>query len=217
MLEHTSTIREVDRQLAELLADPGYARVFRLLTGEVRRRWQMGLRDARRIVLSAIGDPVALASIYAATMQARDAGRKPVLAGVISRRRVIDLLRKDAARPRHRPLPIGQQEIERDPGFRTLSTSGDDAPDVQIQRSQAGEYVRRTLASFAEQGLDCARQANLLRRRVFDGASYQELAVELGCNENALRGRFCAAKKAFRQFLKDRDPARRNAVALWGR
>lgn len=206
MLEHPGTVREVDRQLEELLADPAYAKIVAMLADELRRRWRMETKRARRTVLSAIGEPAVLASIYVAATAARDAGKYPSLAAVISRRRVLDLLREDVRRKAHRSFPAASEEIEKDPGLRTLSTSGDDAPDVQLWRSRQSQWVTRAMASFAEQSPNNARQAALLRRRLFDETAYRDLAVELDCSENALRGRLCAAKKAFGKFIEDRYP-----------
>jgi DNA-directed RNA polymerase specialized sigma24 family protein len=217
MQEHAGTAREADRQLAELLADPGFAKVLLLLVAEVRRHWRMGPQGAHRIVLSAIGEPAALASIHAAAMRARDAGQKPTLAGVISRRRVIDLLRKDARRREHRSLPAGSQAIEQDPAFRALSAPGEEAPDAQLLRSQRSVRVRGAISAFAEQSPDCARQADLLRRRVCEDTAYRDLARELNCSENALRGRMCAAKTAFGKFIEHRYPDLQDVVARWGR
>lgn len=208
--------REVDRQLAELLADPAYAKVLRRLAGEASRRWHITLEDARRSVLSAIGEPTTLQRIHEAVRHARATGNLGYPT-VITRNSLLKLLCKDAVRPRHHPLPSVEQDLDIDQTWTSLSSPSEEEPLAQLQDLQARGQVRRVLAEFATKNRVSARQANLLRRRLLDGVSYEDLAAELKSNYTALRSRFHAAKRRFLQYVNDHHPELRELLAHWGR
>jgi DNA-directed RNA polymerase specialized sigma24 family protein len=197
---------ETKQQLDVLLADPGYSRTLALLTREVMQLWRVSYLDARGFVLSAIGEPTALASIYEAWVAARATGENRTHPLLISRRRVIDLLRKDARRPGHSSLPVAANEIEGDETLGSLHTDPQRDPEVQLQRQQCIELVRRAIACFGGQGKAQERQAELLKRRALDEITYAKLSVELACTENALRVRLHAAMRAFHRHILSCHP-----------
>src|SRR5689334_24906727 len=93
-------------QLEQLLADPIFSRTITLTTHEVIRTWNVPCAVARGFVLSAIGEPGALGCIYDAWITAKKAGARLGKVKVIVRRRVLDLLAKDARRAGHTSLPV---------------------------------------------------------------------------------------------------------------
>lgn len=194
---------ESDHQLAALLANPSFERILRLVAREVMTRWHLSWSVARLVVLSAIGEPAVLAGIHDAWFAAGD---RRSLAKVIVRRRVLDLLGKDA-RPRwHTELPA-----DTDLGSGELPI---DRFDADVQRVVVGqiahrklvESVRDALACFAGQGSVERRQAHLLQRYDLDEITYAELSAELGCSINALRVRVYKARIALLRHIRGCHP-----------
>jgi DNA-directed RNA polymerase specialized sigma24 family protein len=194
-------------QLRELLADPQYMRTVHILTAEVAYRWNRG--DAPQVVLSAIGEPDVLAAISAAVRT-----NKQNLAMLISRRRVINLLRRDATRHGH--LPLSQHES--DGSQELVDTSPDGDPVTKLQHLDACKRVHLVLARFEVEApvRTRSRQANLLRRRFLEGASYRDLSVELRRSHAAVRVRILFAKRAFRRFVELNYPDVRKLLVQWG-
>lgn len=189
------------QQLGELLADPGYSRTIALLTKEVMSTWNLSHNAARSAVLSAIGDPIALGCIYEAWILARKTGEKSKVPAVISRRRVLDQLAKDARRPRHSSFPVTAEELEAEADFDSLHTAPDRDPRVQLECQQLIQMVRGAIVCFGTQGATQRRQAQLLQRRGLDEIAYPQLSEELACSENALRVRVHAALKALHEHI----------------
>ena len=196
-----------EQQLEELLEDPDFLKIVCLVTREVARCWNVAESSAHGFVISAIGEPTTLACVYNAWLSARDAGENPRLAKVIIRRRVIDLLRKDARPDNHLSFamaPESSRETE------TVLGASDDRfgynPQGQLELRQIIEMVRSALACFAAQGCVQRRQARLLERHVLDEIGYPELSSELTCSENALRVRVCKAMLALRRHVRACHP-----------
>lgn len=193
------------QQLEELLGDPGYSRTIDLLTREVMSTWNLSHTDARGSVLSAIGEPTALARIYAAWVLAKT-GEKPKHAAVITRRRVLDLLGRDARRTGHSSLPHPSAEVATDRTYHSLCTAPEHDPQSQLECRQFIEMVRGAIACFASQGSVQERQAELLRLRHLEERSYTELSAQLACSKNALRVRVHAAMRALQRHLLSCHP-----------
>lgn len=191
-------------QLEELLADPAYARTIRLLTREVMAKWNYSRDAARGSVLSAIGEPRTLASIHQAWMQAKT-GIDPHLPAVISRRRMLSLLGRDARRPNHRSMSTLDTELAAEQGLRAIRLVQPDAC-TQLECLQLIYLVRGALACFGATGIIQKRQARLLQRRMLDEVSYRELAAELACSKNALRVRVHAALRALYRHIERCHP-----------
>jgi hypothetical protein len=191
---------ESGKQLEELLGDPGYSRTIALLTKEVMSKWHLSYTDARGSVLSAIGEPTALASIHEAWVLAKT-GVKPALPALISRRRVLDLLGKDARRTGHSSFPLGADELEADRELDVFHMRSTRDPEAQLECEQFIQLVRGAIACFAAKGVVQRRQAHLLRRRALDEVSYSELSAELACGEPALRVRVHAAMRALHNHI----------------
>jgi len=193
------------QQLEELLQDSSFLRIIELVTREVVRFWRVPYKTARGFVISAIGEPETLARIHDAWSLARQSGELG-RAKVILRRRVIDLLRKDA-RPIHHCSLLGGAdagEIEQAPGsFDDLVQRN---PRVQLELQEVISMVRGALACFATQGPIQRRQAQLLHRYALDDVDYAELAVELASSEGALRVRVHKAMLALRRHIRECHP-----------
>jgi DNA-directed RNA polymerase specialized sigma24 family protein len=205
---------DAHHQLEVLLADPSFERMLRLLAREVMTRWHMDWPSARGLLLSAIGEPVVLAGIHEAWFTAGD---NRGLAKVITRRRVLDLLGKDA-RPRwHTWLPdaidLGTE----------VSPVSQREPDVQptamgrIAGHRIIGAVRDALECFATQGTVQRRQAHLLQRYDLDEVTYAALSTELECNVNALRVRVHKARAALLKHIRGCHPELEDLldVAAW--
>jgi len=187
-------------QLDTLLAEPGFVRIIELVTREVARAWRVPGPAARGFVLSAIGEPATLAVIARAWLGAGATGKDRGLAKVIVRRRVIDLLRKDA-RSTYRGAPASMTdltELERAPD---LHAAVERDPRAQLELQEVIRKVRDALACFAAQGPPQARQARLLEHHTLDEVSYDELGAQLACSEGALRVRVHKALRAFRKHV----------------
>ena len=150
------------QQLEQLLQDEGYSRVISLLTKEVMSSWNLPATQAHGIVLSAIGDPVALACIHEAWVLATSGGNAG-LAALISRRRVLDLLRKDARRTGHSSLPPPADEVD-DERSDSPYAARDTNAQAQLESAQFIQLMRDALTCFGAQGKAQGRQAALLRR-----------------------------------------------------
>lgn len=189
---------ESQHQLHELLADCDFERALTIAAGDVMRLWNMSYDTARGFVLSAIGEPAVLAKIHHAWMEPNHG-----LGKVIVRRRVQDLLRKDARPASHCSLPAMPDELGPD----TTPGIGQDLEwKVDLERRLFAQRILEVLDCFAELGPVEHRQAGLLRRRVLDEASYSDLSTEMSTTGNALRGRVHVALRAFREYLRASDP-----------
>lgn len=188
------------QQLEELLGDPGYSRTISLLTKEVMSKWNLSHSVAHGSVLSAIGEPAALATIYEAWVLAKS-GQNPKLPALISRRRVLDLLGKDARRANHSSSILAMDELEVDTTSDVLRASADLDPRAQLEYLELIQMIRGAVTCFAGQGTVQSRQAQLLQRRMIDEIPYSELSSELACNEGALRVRVYAAMQALRKHI----------------
>lgn len=187
-------------QLDELLEDPAFLKIIDLVTKEVMRSWGYPYNVAHGFVLSAIGEPATLRGIHEAWQLAKQPGGKPGLAKLIVRRRVIDLLRKDARQVNHCSLSPGEEAIEMD----QLGTFGElvhSSPRAQLELHQTIQMVRVALACFASQGTAQRRQAQLLCRYTLDEVGYAELSAELGTSPSALRVRVHTATVALRRHI----------------
>jgi hypothetical protein len=185
------------KQLDELLGDRRFHQLVDVCARDLRFMASLPSEAARRrFVFSAIGEPRTITLIH--ELWVSDRFR---VAKMIMRRRVIDLLRKDGARPRHPSL----QEIEVEDAVALVA---DDAPpaDVQIEQHRLVQNVRDALESFANEGAKQRMQAQLLERLVLDGVSYQDVASDLECNVGALRVRLYAAKQALVRHIQNRHP-----------
>jgi DNA-directed RNA polymerase specialized sigma24 family protein len=202
ILEVTSAVGDAERQLRELLADAEYRRTLEHLGREIERRWNR--RDGYQVMLSAIGEPRALASIHAAVR----ANNRP-LAYLISRRRALDLLRRDTGRPDHEPLEGSHIELASDHVLPSRYVPQADGSEARIVDGLERERVRGVLREFAKKNRITARQASLLRRRILEEASYHDLARELKTGPGSVRLRFFSAKRAFRRFVELRYPGLR--------
>lgn len=191
-----------NRQLDELFADPGFARTIDLVAKDVMRLWGVPHTAAHGFVVSAIGEPETLACIHNAWTVATSTGESFGLVKVIIRRRVIDLLRKDARQANHCSLPttIDAIDTDRTPGFHELVQRD---PRLQLELRQIIQMVRGALDCFSTQGEIQDRQARLLRRYALDEVQYSVLSAELACSEAALRVRVHKAMLALRKHIRD--------------
>lgn len=201
MCEPPQSQTSCKQQLEELLEDPDFQKIVDLVGREVTRLWSISPKVARGVVFSAIGEPATLARIHKAWFLARSAGESLGLAKVIIRRRVIDLLGKDARRAGHDSLPATVHAIDMDRAL-ALDELLQHNPRVQLELQQIIQMVRSALVCFSTQGQTQERQARLLRRYALDEVNYSELSVELACSENALRVRVHKAMLAFRKHIR---------------
>ena len=193
------------QQLEELLRDPGYLKTIDFLTREVVRTWNYPHGDAHRLVLSAIGEPRALASIHEAWLAAR-AGGNSRLPTLISRRRVLDLLGKDARRSKHSSALLVSEENDAEWVPDALRTDANLDPGAQLEKAQLSAMIRGAIACFAAGGVVEQRQASLVQRHVVDEVSYPDLCLELACTRTALQVRVHAALRALRRHILSCHP-----------
>ena len=187
------------RHLVALFDDAEFPKLIDRATTEVMRIWNLPRDTAVGFVISAMGDPKTLASIHDEWAKARTLGKGLGLPKLIVRRRASDLLRGDARRPHHESLPPTSDDL----GVladRTRHSSCD--PHEQAELNQIAALVHEALRSFAEQGPTQARQAWLVRCRVFDELSYAELAERTACSSGALRVRIHKALQALRRHIE---------------
>jgi len=85
----------------------------------------------------------------------------PWVAKVIVRRRVIDLLRKDARQTNHCSLPSVEDPIETDKPRGSFDDLVQRDPRAQLELRQVIQMVRDAVACFATQGRAQQRQAQL--------------------------------------------------------
>lgn len=190
-------------QLDELLGNSGFLKTVDLISKEVYHIWNVSDREAYRVVLSAIGEPATLACVHAALSPTQNLA----LAKVIIRRRVIDLLRKDARPNNHcslSPSAADGAEPQCPPG--TFDEPLESTPRVQLEVRQVVELVRTALDGFAAQGDKQQQQAQLLQRHVLDEVGYADLSVELTCSKTALRVRVHKAIVALRKYVQTCHP-----------
>lgn len=190
-------------QLNELLGNSGFLKTVDLISKEVYHVWNVPDRDAYGVVLSAIGEPATLACVHAALSP----NQNLALAKVIIRRRVIDLLRKDARPNNHCSLPSCAAD---GPEPHCPAGAFDDplesTPRGQLEVRQVVSMVRIALDGFAAQGHKQQQQAQLLKRYVLDEVGYEELSVELTCSKSALRVRVHKAILALRRYVEADHP-----------
>jgi DNA-directed RNA polymerase specialized sigma24 family protein len=194
---------DAQHQLEALLADPSFERMLRLLAREVMTRWHMSWPAAHGLLLSAIGEPVVLAGVHEAWFAAGDSRG---LAKLIMRRRLLDLLRKDA-RPRwHTWLPDTTDRDTEDGPVNPLEPFVPPGAIGRIADRKIVGAVREALDCFATQGAIQRRQAHLLQRYDLDEATYTALSTELRCNVNALRVRVHKARAALLKHIRGCHP-----------
>lgn len=191
-----------NRQLDELFADPAFVKTIDLVAKEVMRLWGVPHAAAHGFVVSAIGEPETLACIHNAWSVATSTGENFGLVKVIIRRRVIDLLRKEARQANHCSLPttVDAIDIDRTPAFHELVQRD---PRLQLELQQIIRMVRGALDCFSTQGEIQDRQARLLRRYALDEVQYSALSAELACSESALRVRVHKAMLALRKHIRE--------------
>jgi hypothetical protein len=192
-----------NNKLEQLLRDGDLLKVIELVSREVVRFWNMPSHVAHGLVISAIGEPATTTQIYDAWQAAKQTGKSLGLPKVMIRRRVIDLLRKDARPATHCSLTTrtdGARVTHDAPSFDDLVQR---SPQTQLELRQLIDLVRTALACFATQGKAQYRQAELLRRHVLDEDSYSELSEDLGCSEAALRVRVHKAIMALRKHIHE--------------
>lgn len=191
-------------QLDELLGNSDFLKTVDLIAKQVYHVWNVSDRDAYRVVLSAIGEPATLACVHAALSPVPNLA----LAKVIVRRRVIDLLRKDARPNNHCSLPSSAAADggEPHPAPGTFDDPLESMPWMQLEVRQVGNMVRTVLEEFAGQGDKQYQQAQLLQRYVLDEVGYADLSVELTCSKNALRVRVHKAIIALRKYVQTCHP-----------
>lgn len=136
---------ESQQQFDALLEDPGFLKIIDLVTKEVARRWSISDSIARSFVLSAVNEPATLLCVYGAWLSAKQAGEKPRLAKLIIRRRMLDLLRKDARPSSYCSISIAtptDAETDMMPG--ALHDSRKCHPQIEPELQQLTEMGRRS-------------------------------------------------------------------------
>jgi DNA-directed RNA polymerase specialized sigma24 family protein len=205
---------DADHQLEALLADPSFQRILRLLAHEVMTRWNMSWPAARGLVLSAIGEPAVLAGVHEAWFAAGD---RRSLAKLIVRRRILDLLGKDA-RPRWQTwLPAATDLSKEESPLGRLEPRVQHAAMDRIAKRRVIDAVHDALDCFATQGTVQRRQAHLLQRYDLDEVAYAALSAELGCSITALRVRVHKARAALLKHIRGCHPELEELfdVAAW--
>jgi DNA-directed RNA polymerase specialized sigma24 family protein len=193
---------ESNQQLEALLADPSFRRIMDLIAKEVMARWNVEYSAARGVVLSAVGEPAALACIHDAWT--RPGGNRG-LAKVIVRRRVLDLLDKDARPHGHVSLPE-PDDGDPDATLGAVEAVGHHTSIGDLTERRLAKRVRLAVACFAAQGAAQRRQARLLQRYDLDEITYSELSAELACSPNALRVRVHKARAALLRHIRGCHP-----------
>jgi len=188
--------------ISQLLEEPAFLKMIELVAKEVMRAWRVSRATARGFVLSAIGEPETLASIHRAWCLAQRSGASLGLAKLIIRRRVIDLLRKDARQANHCSLAPSVDSVEADVSPATFHDHVQADPQAQLELREVIQLVRGALACFERQGIAQHRQAVLLRRYALDEVGYGELSTDLVCSEAALRVRMHKAMHALRRHIR---------------
>ena len=198
MIETRRIETEADHQVRELLADSVFIDVTNLLVSELARSWGKTKDQARQIVMSAIGEPKALRSIYMAVRRFRETGENPSFPYIIARRRMLDLMRQQASRCVEVPLSTREQERHLDSLLHRRHELPE-GPNAGLFREQRAREVRRVLAAFA---LVAPQHAHLLHRRRLEEATYRELSAELQCTLGAARVRVHDAMIAFQEYVR---------------
>src|ERR1700760_1637589 len=140
----------------ELLEDPEYKRLQKMIATEIMRGWSMEREVAHGYVVSASGEPAILHKLSEVwRREPREESWR--LIRLIIRRRTIDLLRKDAPRRAHVPLDQIDDELderiaERDaPAFLRN-------PLHSLERDLIIRSVHAEIACFSTQGRNQLRQ-----------------------------------------------------------
>lgn len=189
--------------LDDLLGDSVFQSTVAVIAREVYQVWKISDDVAHCIVLSAIGEPDTLACVQAAFRPKQNLG----LAKMIMRRRVIDLLRRDARPANHCSLPdSGADAAEIGARPAAFQDRVDWSPSIQLELRQVNTMVRTALDCFAHQGQKQREQAQLLTRYVLDEVDYSTLSVELTCTKSALRVRVHKAMIALRKHVQTCHP-----------
>jgi len=183
-------------KLTALLADCKFLKVIDGSAREAVINWGVTLAEARRTVLSGLGEPRQLAQIYDAWISGKTA-----LAKVIVRRRMLDLFSDDARRPNHNSLPDVDHA-----GLGGFAADPQANPLERLLAAQTIEAALAALACFAAIGGRQREQAELVRRRFIEEAPYAQLSTELGCTQNALRVRLFKALEALRKHIAKDHP-----------
>jgi len=192
------------QQLEELFKDAEFPKLIDCTTAEIMRMWNVPRKTAAGFVMSAVGEPKALASIYQKWFFAKTNGTSLGLPRLIVRRRVFDLLRGDARRPHHESLLPAVDEAGSALG--PYDHRGHHDPHTHAELKQIVDQVHAALRCFAEQGLPQARQAQLLRYYALDELTHPELAEKFACSEGALRVRIHKAMQALRRHIDTCHP-----------
>jgi DNA-directed RNA polymerase specialized sigma24 family protein len=191
----------------ELLENADFSKTIAVVAREVGLRWQVCDEVARGLILSAIGEPETLANIHHAYSSGQTRRAK-----LIIRRRVIDLLRKDARRENHCSLLETADAHDAEYVIAVLPEAAERSPQVLLEFQQIVARVRTALESFAARGTVQERQAQLLRRYMLEEIGYSQLSIELMCPENALRVRVHKAMLALRRHVQQCHPDLQNLV-----
>jgi DNA-directed RNA polymerase specialized sigma24 family protein len=189
------------QQLDALFMDAAFSRLIDRAAADTARIWHLPRRVAAGFVMSAVGEPSTLASLHEEWFSARHPSG---LAWVIVRRRVCDLLRGDARRPRHESLAATAHRAAALAGLRADASAAD--PRAHVELTEIARLVQAALRSFAALGPTQARQADLVRRHALDGTGCTELAAQLACTPNALRVRVHKAMRALRRHIETCHP-----------
>jgi len=212
MFESGGPTQSCEHQLEELLGDPEFSKIIDLTAKEVMRSRRASREATRSFVLSAIGEPKALADIYDAWCSARATGGSLGLTKVIIRRRAIDLLRKEAD-PTGYALRSEERHIaSTDWTLGVFDDSVQRDSRAQLELQQLIQRVRDALARFADRGMTQQRQAHLLRRHILDEVNYSDLSIELGCSQGALRMRVYKAMHALHRYVQEYHPELRDLL-----
>jgi RNA polymerase sigma factor (sigma-70 family) len=187
----------LDCQLAELLGDPDFRRVFSLVVYEIARVWTMSEASARAMALSAIGEPEDLEAVYKAWSDWKQGTRSLGYAKMVVRNLLINLLAQDARRAGH---------ISLEDAFDPEDEPPVETPQRVLEDEELILGVHRELLEFAARGKVQAKRAELLRLRFLEGLSYRRLSRLLDCSENNLRNRVFKAAAAFHAHVRRYRP-----------
>lgn len=189
---------DLEAKLTALLADGKFLNAIEGAAREAVANWRVPLEEARRTVLSGLGEPDALRQVH----DAWTAG-KTALAKLIIRRRMLDRFAEDARRPNHASLALAEDS---DAGLGRFGTDAGPDPLERLVADQVAERALGALTCFAAMGDKQHEQADLLRRHFSDETPYVQLSTELECSQVALRVRVCKALKALRKHIAKYHP-----------
>ena len=189
---------DLDAKLTALRADYKFLKAIEGTAREAAANWHVSLEEARRTVLSGLGEPNALEQVHGAWITGKTA-----LAKLILRRRMLDRFGEDARRPNHRSLaPVEDGDV----GLGRFGADTGPSPFEQLAAGQVVECALDALACFAAKGDKQHDQADLLRRYFSEETPSAQLSAELACSQVALRVRVCKALKALRKHIRKYHP-----------